>query len=121
MVPFEMKQERQRVSECIERLIQLSLSDGSVVQSEESPPQLWDTFMSHLSQNYEHLLHRHKDGKYVRFAVLLCCSLRHCRFSLPSPCVLVLDDNFPLRSMRYPFYQMAKKCVCLHVHACGQW
>jgi O-phosphoseryl-tRNA(Sec) kinase len=107
MSPFGMKRERQRVSECIERLIQLSTADGSVEPNTESPPQLWDTFMSHVCQNHGHLLHHHKDGK----------------FCLPSPCVLVLDDNLPLRSMRYPFYQMAKKyqlgfaelCVCCEV------
>ena len=70
MSPFGMKRERQRVSECIERLIQLSTADGSVEPNTESPPQLWDTFMSHVCQNHGHLLHHHKDGKYVTFAVV---------------------------------------------------
>lgn len=68
VVPFVMKQERQQVSECIERFIQLHILDHSV---EQSTPQLWDTFTTYL-QDYGYLFHSRPDCRYVPcIAVLL--------------------------------------------------
>ena len=43
----------------------------------------------------------------TNISLYFCCSLH-----LPSPSVIALDDNLHLRSMRYQFYQMARKCWC---------
>lgn len=68
-VPFEMKQERQQVCECIDRFVQLNVLGHSAEPSEEDSrtPQLWDTFVSYL-QEYRHIFHIiHPGGKYVHF------------------------------------------------------
>ena len=106
-VAFEMKQARLAVVQCLEHLIRLSLSgEGGTA------PQLWTSFTSYL-QKYLHLLtndtecvgiiNTRNEGCYL----CICC---HPRIHLCSPNVLVVDENLPLKSMRYVFYQLAKKC-----------
>ena len=114
--PFAMKRERHQVAECIERFIQVSVLGD---QCAGSAPQLWDRFTSNLQQHFL----RHQDDRLLPFtthcsshcepgierdasiSLYFCCSLH-----LPSPSVIALDDNLHLRSMRYQFYQVARKC-----------
>ena len=71
-----------------------------------------------ISIAYKHtklLLYR-SDIKYstVHFIVLVSlCFQRINVHSQSKPIVLILDDNMPLKSMRYEYYQLARKCkVC---------
>ena len=44
-----------------------------------------------------------------------------CSLKLPCPSVVILDDNFHLRSMRYQYYQIARKCEGLVVLLYAQY
>ena len=66
-VPFEMKQLRLQVMECVEQFIQGSVLQG---QSAGNTPELWDSFRSYL-QSYRHHLHWHSDHVYVWLYMVL--------------------------------------------------
>ena len=57
--PFALKTERQRVTDCIEWLIQMQDQSRPC---EDNPPQLWDTFMRTLEQ-YGRVFESREDGR----------------------------------------------------------
>ena len=43
--------------------------------------------------------------------IIIICILIFNRFIKDHKTIIIMDDNLPLRSMRYEYYQMARKCM----------
>jgi len=68
------------------------------------------------------LLPTHPHSLPLSFCPSFCPSLLPSLFqrlhhSCQQPTVLLLDDNMPLRSMRYEYHQMARKCMPTTTHS----